>query len=225
MSPKKLMRIHLVYAAGSSIASLPPGISEQAIEERVGSLLASVVTSCAPDADGLHTLAVPKIPTAALGTPLHHYITHGMFTLRSSATPPLLLAASYKAAERLDLTGLVRAVERAVMAAVAARDVQLEEVSVAFAGCPRLAGLCDNYLELPGVRPPPPFNITARLPALVAEHGTVFVMCNRSYPGNMLDEIRIIADASRCRELFDIKICRDVCRHLEDAPPIRGSGN
>jgi hypothetical protein len=213
--------ICLVYADGrSSIADLPPGISEQALEERIGPVLAGVVTGCTPSASGVHTIAVPEIPTAALGAPLRHYVSHG----KLKTTPPLLLAASYKAAERLDLKGLVRAVERAVMAAVAVGDVRLEELSAAFAGCPRIVSLCDNYLELPGVRPPPPFNIATHLPALVAEHGAVFVMCNRSYPGDMLDEIRIIADASRCRELSDIKICRDVCRHLEDTPPMRGSG-
>ena len=36
--------------------------------------------------------------------------------------------------------------------------------------------------ELPGVWPPPPFDINARLPALVAENGAVFVVSNRSHP-------------------------------------------
>jgi hypothetical protein len=188
-------RIRLVFADGACVADLPDGIAEQALEERVGPILAAVVTSCAPDADGLHTVALPEIPTAALGAPLRHFLSHGKLPPPSSATPPLLLAAAYKAAEWLDLKGLVRAVERAVMAVVATGDVQLEEVALAFAGCPRVAGLCDNYLELPGVRPPPPFNITTHLPALVAEHGALLLVgTNASHA----DEFWVLADIAAC---------------------------
>jgi hypothetical protein len=205
--------IRLVYADGIvGVAGLPDGITD--LEERLGPHLAAVVTSCAPNADDSHTIAVPEIPTAALGAPLRRFITHGKLGSSPATTPPLLLAASYKAAERLDIKGLVRAVERAVMAAVAVGDVRLEEISAAFAGCPRIVSLCDNYLELPGIRTPPPFNITTHLPALVAEHGAVFIIC--AHPkvqgkGLSLGSINIVTDTRRCIELArNDSFCRQI---------------
>ncbi len=135
-------RLRLNYAVGSSIISLPDGASQEALGERIGSHLADLVTSC-------HNVAVHEIPSAALGAPLQDFLADG--TLGAAATSsPLLLAASYRAAVRLDIKGLVRAVERALMKGISKGNVRLAEVATAFAGCPRIAALCDwmCYLDL-----------------------------------------------------------------------------
>ena len=137
----------------------------------------------------------------------------------SAIVCPGFLAAGYKAAERLDVKGFVRAVERAVMAAVAKGRVQLSELAVAFAGCPRIAALCDNYLDLPGVRPPPPFDIEERLPALVEEHGAVFLICMHVLGYGLpvsFGSVKIVTDVPRCRELASTcPICREIVEYID----------
>ena len=199
---------------------LPRCVAEQALEERVGPVLAAIMTSCAPGAEGHHTVSVLEIPTAALGgAPLKRFLAHGK--LKPAATPPLLLAASYKAAERLDIKGLVRAVERAVMAAVATGDVRLEEVALAFAGCPRIAGLCDNYLDLPGIRPPPATTAPASksLSALATEHGAVFLL-GKSPSGKYAtnETVWVLADVAACAALGEGGgVFAEVCRRCPAA--------
>ena len=200
--------ILLVFAKGSSVVKLPTGVPD----ERLGPVLASL-ESCAPGADGFHRVPVKEIPTAALGAPLTHFLAGGKLPLSTSL---LLLAPSYKAAERLDVAGMVRAVERAALAAVAAGDVRLKDLAAAFAGCPRVAALCDNYLSIPGIRAPPRFNIMTKLPELVDENGALMVACIRTYPGETLDTVLLIADAQRCTELSSsVPVCKSICNHLE----------
>ena len=216
--------IRLVYLDGcTNICKLPDGI-----EERVGPILADIVANCAPSEDGNHTIAVPEIPSAVLGEPLQHFLMHGRLPYEKpkpcwepwddypeavEVSPTLLLATSYKAADRLDIRGLVRAVERSVMADVAAGTVSLADVSVAFAGCPRMVSLCDNYLDMPRPRPQPPFNIRRELPALVAEHGVLFLIC--MFPDMdkrmRFDSIKIISDTRRCKKLARQS---PICRHI-----------
>ena len=206
--------IRLVFAKGSGVVKLPGGIPD----DHVGPVLADLA-ACAPGADGFHKVPVKEIPTPALGAPLKHFLAEGKLPPSTRADASLLLAPSYKAAERLDVMGLVRAVERAAMAAVASGDVSLEDLAAAFAGCPRVAALCDNYLTLPGIRAPPPFNIMRRLPALLAEHGVLLLLCTHDlHPSRktVLDSVKVVADTQRCRELADRHtICHDVIELLE----------
>ena len=98
------------------------------------------------------------------------------------------------------------------MEAVAAGNVRLEDLAAAFAGCPRVTALCDNYLSLPGVRPPPPFNPCKHMQVLANEHGIVLVI-GEELPG--LTRVWIIV-ARTCQELVDSqKYTNDV--HLQAA--------
>ena len=169
-------RIRLVFAKGSTVVKVP-----SVSEERVGPVLAAAMTACAPGDDGIHTVPVKEIPSAALGAPLKHFLAKGKLPLSASASPHLL-SPSYKAAERLDIAEMVRAVERAAMDAIASGDVRIEELSSSFAGCPRIAALCDNYLSMPGTRAPPPFNPRSHLHRLAREHGAVLVI-GKELPG------------------------------------------
>jgi hypothetical protein len=201
-------RIRLVFAKGSSVVKVP-----SVSEERVGPVLAAALTACAPGDDGIHCVPVKEIPSAALGAPLKHFFANGKL---SKKIPPLLLAPSYKVAERLDIIKMVRCVERVAMAAVASGDVRLKDVAQAFSGCPRIAALCDNYLCLPGARLPPPHNLVSKLPKMAAEYGALMVVCNRTYPGETMDEVRLVVDARRCEALSSTNaVCKDVCAILE----------
>ena len=197
--------IRLVFAKGSVVVKLPGGIPD----DHVGPVLADLV-ACAPGADGFHKVPVKEIPTAMLGAPLKHFLAEGKLPPSTRADASLLLAPSYKAAERLDVMGLVRAVERAAMAAVASGDVSLEDLAAAFAGCPRVAALCENYLALPGVRAPPPFKISTHLPELAAAHGALIVVGTtpsrtaRMYTQQEVDDLLAAALVAQ-RERFDVE--------------------
>ncbi len=58
------------------------------------------------------------------------------------------------------------------MQTIAAGGVRLAEVASAFAGCPRMEALCENYMDLPGMIKPPTYNIRS----MAAQHGAVLVV-------------------------------------------------
>ncbi len=185
--------IRLVFAKGSGVVKLPAGVPD----ERFGPVLAALA-ACAPGADGFHRVHVKEIPCAALGAPLKHFLADGKLPPSARADATLLLAPSYKAAERLDVAAMVRAVERAAMAAVASGDVRIEDLAAAFAGCPRVAALCDNYLAIPGVRAPPPFKVSAHLPELAAAHGALLVVGTVRLKHFSPDTFCVVADIGAC---------------------------
>ena len=98
------IRIRLVFAKDTAIATLPLPITEEMLEERLGPILAAAVTNCDPGWDGMYTIPIKEIPSAASGEPLTHFIIHGKLPSMS----PILLSTSYKAAECLDITKMVR---------------------------------------------------------------------------------------------------------------------
>ena len=122
----------------------------------------------------------------------------------------LLGRREIKAAERLGVAAMVRAVERVAIEAVASGDVRLEDLAAAFAGCPRVAALCENYLALPGVRAPPPFKISTHLPELAAAHGALIVVGTtpsrtaRMYTQQEVDDLLAAALVAQ-RERFDVE--------------------
>lgn len=184
--------IRLVFAKGSSDVELPAGDPD----ERLGPVLASLAAGV-PGEDGTHTVNVKEIPSAVLGTALTNFITNGKLP---PSTDPLLLAPAYKAAERLNIAGMVRAIEKATVASIAAGDVRIDEVAAIFVGCPRIAALCDNYLNMPGARPPPPFKLLDQLPDLAAAHGALLLVGTRSSRYMVLDEFWVLADIATCHK-------------------------
>ena len=120
----------------------------------------------------------------------------------------LLGRREIKAAERLGVAAMVRAVERVAIEAVASGDVRLEDL--AFAGCPHVAALCENYLAIPGVRAPPPFKISTHLPELAAAHGALIVVGTtpsrtaRMYTQQEVDDLLAAALVAQ-RERFDVE--------------------
>ena len=189
----------LEYADGRkrTIGSLPM----TDVEKRIGPILADMVMLLKATR---HAVKVPEIPTARQGAALQMYLATGRFPF-SFAT--LEKAPAYKAAERLDIKGFVLAVERRAMYAIAAGGVRLDAVAAAFAGCPRMEALCDNYMSHPGVvdgPPPPPYNIRA----MASEHGAILVVYqDDSYKVVVNMDAACASCASRCSRakhaLFD----------------------
>jgi hypothetical protein len=118
------------------------------------------------------------------------------------------------------MMGVVREVERAAMVSVAKGGVQLDQLASIFAGCPRIAALCDNYLKLPGVRPPPPFDIAVQLPALVAEHGVILLVARKE----LSDTFWIVADVNVCMRLRETRpaVFEQVATRVEEEGEIQG---
>ena len=108
----------------------------------------------------------------------------------------LLGRREIKAAERLGVAAMVRAVERVAIEAVASGDVRLEDL--AFAGCPHVAALCENYLAIPGVRAPPPFKISTHLPELAAAHGALLVVGTTRLKYSSPDPFWVVAGIDAC---------------------------
>lgn len=98
--------IRLVFSKGSCIVKIP-NIADS--HDRIGSVLAAL-DGCAPGTDGFHKVPVKEIPTPALGAPLKLFLAEGKLPPSSTlGDASLLLAPSYKAAERLDIAAMGRA--------------------------------------------------------------------------------------------------------------------
>ena len=171
--PPQSARIRLVFAIGARVVALPDGLSELALEDRIGPVLADIVTGCVPGKGGedIHIIALPEIPSAALGEPLEHFMLTGKIPFASN-TPTLRLVPAYKAADRLNMKHFVLEVERVAMSMVGYGALRLADVAKAFAGCVRIEALCENYLKLPGMSVPPPYDISL----MAAQHGAIFVV-------------------------------------------------
>ncbi len=93
-SSAHMATLSLVYADGRTD---PIHVTEtgNALEDRVGPVLAGVLTGCAAAADGCHAVSVPEVPSAAYGAPLAVFLSTGLL-VRSTST--LELAGAYKAA-------------------------------------------------------------------------------------------------------------------------------
>ena len=114
----------------------------------------------------------------------------------------------------------VLAVERHAMLTIADGSVRLEEVAAAFAGCPRLEALCENYLTIPGVRRPPPNAVAASLASLTKKHGALLVV---GYNARYADEFWVLADYVACTAAAKTSP-RDVFAHVIERLEARSKG-
>ena len=168
MEPTVVPRLlHFVYNDRSlDTVPLPKGDDERSHHDFIGPVLSDMVASCSACE---YDVAVPEVPSAAAGAPLKCFAEKGRLLYVPLAVTDL--APAYKAAERLDMKGLVLEIERRAFVAVSAGSVSLADVAKAFAGCPRVEALCDNYLRLSIARAPPPYNVYG----MAAQHGAVLV--------------------------------------------------
>lgn len=212
-------KLRFVFANGRSEITVivqKHGEEDRAFEDRVGPVMSGVI-SCTPDDDGTHKVLAPELSCAVMASPLMAYLRwpEDTFWIEESWTRMVdleMMAASYAAAyERLAVAGFVRLVERWIVVRIRDGDHEIEDVSKAFRGFPRIASLCDNY-ELVAGRKPPKWRPANGLRDDVSIYGVELVMSLSD-----MNNYWVIADLGMCRELQDDHA---ICKRISDLNPL-----
>ena len=132
-------------------------------EARLGAVVCGLLGSSA-DEEGERTVRVTELKSAYCAAHLLDYLQEPVVDKEWSPKRYLMgsldmeqLVQSYEAAQtstRLYVPGFVRAVERWIVRTVREGALSLDVVRAAFAVCPRVLSICDNYEHIAGRSPP-----------------------------------------------------------------------
>ena len=97
-----LKQLSFVYRDKSAHTIPLDAIARDQLEALFGPVLAGMMEACISE---VYDVAIPEVPSAASGAPLKQFAENGCITYIPLAVTEL--APAYKAAERLDIKGLV----------------------------------------------------------------------------------------------------------------------